>query len=60
LRLGKVFDVGELRLRGQFDIYNVTNSNSILEVGETYGPALDQVTSILPGRVFALSLQVDF
>jgi len=47
-------------LRGHLDIYNVTNSNSILEVGETYGPVLDQVTGILPGRVFALSLQVDF
>jgi hypothetical protein len=60
LRLGKVFDVGELRLRGQFDIYNVTNSNSILEMGETLGPALDRVNAILPGRVFGFSMRVDF
>jgi len=60
VRLGRVFEVGEVRLRGQFDIYNVTNSNSILEMHETYGPALDRVDRILPGRVFAFSTRVDF
>jgi hypothetical protein len=61
LRLGRVFRVGtRVRLRGQFDIYNATNSNSILAVGETYGPALDRVTQILPGRVFGLSMRMDF
>jgi hypothetical protein len=61
LRFGKVFNVGSrTRLRPQLDIYNATNSNSILAVGETYGPALDQVNQILPGRVFGLSLRIDF
>jgi hypothetical protein len=61
LRFGRVFRVGgKARLRGQFDIYNATNANSILAVGETYGPALDQINQILPGRVFGLSMRVDF
>jgi hypothetical protein len=60
LRLGRVFKVGGLRLRGQFDIYNATNSNSIFDMGQTYGPALDRVNEILPGRVFAFSTRLDF
>ncbi|MBI3493759.1 MAG: TonB-dependent receptor [Acidobacteria bacterium] len=60
LRLGKRFNVGKVRLRGQFDIYNVTNSNSILDMGQTYGPALDRVNEILPSRVFAFSTRVEF
>jgi len=59
-RLGRVFEVGAVRLRGQFEIYNFTNSNSILEVGQIYGPRLDLVNEILPGRVFALSTRIDF
>jgi hypothetical protein len=60
IRFGKVFEVGRLRARGQFDIYNATNSNSILAMGETFGPALDQVNQILPARVYGLSMRVDF
>ncbi|MGH3119027.1 MAG: carboxypeptidase regulatory-like domain-containing protein [Gaiellales bacterium] len=60
VRIGKLFTVGRVRLRPQFDVYNATNSSSILAVGETYGPALDQVNQILPGRVFGLSTRVDF
>jgi len=60
LRLGKVLDVGKVRLRPQFDIYNATNSNAILDVGETVGPNLDRVNQILPGRVFGFSVRADF
>jgi carboxypeptidase family protein len=60
VRFGKVFRLRGVQLRGQFDIFNATNSSSILGVGETYGPALDQVNQILPGRVYGLSMRVDF
>lgn len=60
VRFARVFRVGGVALRGQFDIYNATNSNSILAVGETYGPALDGVNQILPGRIFGVSTRVDF
>jgi hypothetical protein len=60
VRLGKVFRVGRARLRPQFDIFNATNSSAILSVGEIYGPNLDRVPQIVPGRVFGLSTRVDF
>jgi hypothetical protein len=60
VRFGKVFEIGRLRARGQFDIFNATNSSSILAMGETFGPGLDQVNQILPGRVYGLSMRVDF
>ncbi|MBI4476599.1 MAG: TonB-dependent receptor [Acidobacteria bacterium] len=60
LRVGKRVDVGKVKLRPQFDIYNATNSNSILDMGQTFGPALDRVNEILPGRAFAFSVRVDF
>ncbi len=60
VRFAKVVRVGRVRLRGQFDVFNATNSSSILAVGETFGPALDRVNQILPGRVFGLSMRVDF
>ena len=60
VRFGKVVKIGRVRLRGQFDVFNATNSSSILDVGETFGPALDRVNQILPGRVLGLSMRVDF
>jgi len=60
VRFSRVFRVGQVRLRGQFDVFNATNSSSILDVGETFGPALDRVNQILPGRIFGLSMRVDF
>lgn len=60
VRFGKVVRVGRVRLRGQFDIFNATNSSSILDVVETFGPDLDRVSQILPGRVFGLSMRLDF
>jgi hypothetical protein len=60
VRFGKLFNVGRVRLRGQFDIFNATNSSSILEFVETYGPSLDNISRILPGRVFGLSTRIDF
>ncbi|MDO8680313.1 MAG: TonB-dependent receptor [Acidobacteriota bacterium] len=60
VRFSRVFRVGQVRLRGQFDVFNATNSSSILDQGETFGPALDRVNQILPGRILGLSMRVDF
>lgn len=60
VRFGKVVRVGRLRVRGQFDIFNATNSSSILAMGERFGPALDRVNQILPGRVYGVSTRIDF
>ncbi len=60
LRLAKRFDIGRVRLRAQFDVYNVTNSNSITDMGQIFGPALDRVNEIIPGRVYGFSTRIDF
>jgi hypothetical protein len=60
LRLAKKFTIGRYRVLGQFDIFNVLNSSSILSVVETYGGSLDRPSSILQGRLFAIGAQLHF
>jgi hypothetical protein len=60
VRLAKRFDVGRVKIQGQFDIFNLLNSNSILSVVETYGESLDRPSSILQGRLFAVGAQLTF
>jgi len=60
LRLAKKFDVRGLKLQAQFDIFNILNANNILSVVETFGPSLNNPTSILQGRLFAVGAQMTF
>ena len=60
VRVSRVFRVNRVRLRAQLDVFNATNSSAILDVGETFGPALDRVNQILPGRIVGLSARLDF
>ncbi len=60
LRLAKKFIIGRYRVLGQFDIFNVLNSSSILSVVETFGGSLDRPSSILQGRLFAIGAQLHF
>jgi hypothetical protein len=60
LRLAKKFDVRGLKLQAQFDIFNILNANNILSVVETFGPSLNNPTSILQGRLFAIGAQMTF
>ena len=60
VRIGRLFDLGFIRLDGQFDIFNALNSNSIRSQNERFGPSLDNVNSILPSRVFRFSVQANF
>jgi hypothetical protein len=60
LRLAKKFRVGRATIQGQFDIFNLLNSSSILSVVETYGASLDRPSSILQGRLFAVGAQLHF
>jgi len=60
IRLAKKFQVGRVRLQGQFDMFNALNGSSILGVVETFGSTLDRPTSILQGRLFAAGMQVNF
>jgi hypothetical protein len=60
VRLAKKFQVGRAKLQGQFDMFNVLNSSSILGTVETFGSTLDRPTAILQGRLLAVGMQVNF
>jgi len=60
VRLAKKFQLANVKLQGQLDIFNILNASSILNVTETYGPSLDRPTAILQGRLLAAGLQMSF
>jgi hypothetical protein len=60
IRFTKTFQMGEARMRGQFDLYNVFNAASVLGVNPTYGANWLRPTAILPARVFKFGAQIDF
>jgi hypothetical protein len=60
LRLTRTFRFGRNRLRGNFDLYNVLNANSILGINTRYGPSWLQPTSVLDARLIKLSAQLSF
>jgi hypothetical protein len=47
-------------LKGTFDLYNVANASTVLVQNNTFGPAWQRPTYILPGRLIKLGAQVDF
>jgi hypothetical protein len=55
--------IGQLRIRGQFDIANLFNANNVLAASAAYGGASaiwPRATQILAGRIFKFGAQVDF
>jgi hypothetical protein len=64
LRLAKRFTVGKVRLRGDFDLYNVFNSSWPYTVSTTYsnttGSAWLRPTNVLQHRFFKLGMHVSF
>jgi outer membrane receptor protein involved in Fe transport len=43
-----------------FDIYNLFNASPVLSIVSRYGPAWQQPTTILGGRLFKFGVQYDF
>lgn len=60
LRLSKAFTFGAKRLQANLDIYNITNSNSVLGMFTTYGARWRQPTEILDGRLVQFGGRFDF
>ncbi len=60
MRLARKFAVRGVQAQGQFDIFNLLNSNSILGEVETFGTSLHRPTAILQGRLFAAGVQLNF
>ena len=64
LRASKRFTVGKYRLRGDFDLFNVLNSNWPYTVNTTFSTASTsqwlRPTNVLQARFFKLGVQIDF
>jgi hypothetical protein len=63
VRFSKIVRLGRTRLTGNFDIYNLTNSNTILSRNNTYAPtstAWGTPASVLAARLFKFGVQFDF
>ena len=56
----KTIKNGRTKVEPQVGIFNATNSATILNQNNTYGPSLNQVQQILDGRVVSFGVQVDF
>ncbi len=60
LRFAKLFRFNTTKTSLNFDLYNVTNSNSVLTENATFGAAYRTPQSILLPRLFKISAQFDF
>lgn len=61
LRLTKLLRLtSRVRLQGNFDIYNVMNTDAILGSRGVYGSLWQTPTAILEGRIFQVSAQLNF
>ena len=63
LRASKTFRMGNRRIQGMFDLYNVLNSNNVLRMNGAYGSngaAWQRPQAIVPGRLVKFGAQVNF
>jgi hypothetical protein len=63
LRLGKFFRVGNKRIQGSIDAYNLFNTNTPDGYTQTYATVANRwliPTTVTPARFFRLSGQFDF
>ena len=60
MRLTKSFRVHGAKIQGMFDIYNLTNSSTILGINPTYGAAWLRPTSIMGPRLVKFGAQIDW
>lgn len=60
LRFTKTIRVRQMRIKGNFDIYNLLNANDVLLHNGRYGPAWLAPSSILGARLFKVGGQLDF
>jgi hypothetical protein len=59
-RVTKILQIGSAKVQGMFDLYNLFNASPALSVQTRFGPAWQQPTQILIGRLAKFGVQVDF
>ena len=63
LRLTKIFTLGPSRLRAMFDLYNLFNDSTPLELNNQYGVTGENWQApqlLIPGRLLKFAFQLDF
>ena len=59
-RVNKTIKIGNKRLQGMLDIYNIMNANTVTGAVNNFGPAWLRATQVMGGRLFKLGAQFDF
>jgi hypothetical protein len=60
IRIARNFKINGKRLQVLWDLYNVMNSNSVVNQNNTYGGRWQEPTNIVIGRFFKLGAQFNF
>jgi carboxypeptidase family protein/TonB-dependent receptor-like protein len=60
LRFSRTLRLDKYKLRGNLDVANLFNANSVLSVQRQYGPTYLNVLQIMGGRLMKVGLQLDF
>jgi hypothetical protein len=58
--VNRLFRFGTYRIQPRFELHNATNSAAVLAINPRYGPAWEQVRTLLAPRMAKFALQVDF
>jgi hypothetical protein len=58
--INRLFRLGNSRVQPRFELHNALNSAPILAINGRYGPAWQQVRTVLAPRLAKVALQVDF
>jgi hypothetical protein len=59
-RTSRIFSVGRTKFRASIDLYNLFDSSGIQALNTTYGSKWLTPTSIVPGRLLKLAMQVNW
>lgn len=60
LTFAKSFSVGNGRLEGSFDLFNIANANTVTSINTSSGSAFNQVLNFLAPRVFRFGIRYNF
>jgi len=60
LSVKKLFSIGGHEIEGALDMFNLLNSNVVLDQNQSFGPTLDQPIQILQPRLLRVSAQWKF
>jgi hypothetical protein len=58
--INRMFRMGNSRVQPRFELHNALNSAPILSINPRYGPAWQQVRTVLAPRLAKFGLQIDF